>query len=97
MLESIHIGKSLKAAPKAKTCQRVWLPKCWKKEARTYNIVYDGHAQQKLVTPHIRNCCSPLQNCNGLINLKLAIAYFANTRPPPPKRTVINTRKTNRP
>jgi hypothetical protein len=26
-----------------------------KKEKRTANIVYDGHAQQKLVTPHIRD------------------------------------------
>lgn len=24
--------------------------------------------------------CSPLQNCNGLINLKPAIAYFAYTK-----------------
>ena len=26
------------------------------------------------------NGCSPLQNCNGLISLKPAIAYFAYTK-----------------
>jgi len=26
------------------------------------------------------NVCSPLQNCNGLISLKPAIAYFAYTQ-----------------
>lgn len=25
-IASIHIGKSLKAAAQAKTCQRIWLP-----------------------------------------------------------------------
>ena len=46
-----------------------------------------GRKERQPVTRGIENCrdsskfnvCSPLQNCNGLIGLKPAIAYFAYT------------------
>ncbi len=43
-------------------------------------IKYDAqHAYKKLPVQRLFKGCSPLQNRNGLISLKPAIAYFAYT------------------
>ena len=41
--------------PKSQNLPKSLASQALTKKARAYNIVYDGHAQQKLVTPHIRD------------------------------------------